>query len=701
MKLDEGDIKDLVQETERKRSDWMKAAEKWEDMWSLKRPDSNRVVRELDGLEQVTTPDPYNIVQLVSRFVAEEMRVELPQLGPKSEDDQRSNSLEAFLVSFDKLSGKRQGRNLIPDKTWYTATRGCGAAQVLWVRDELKRLKVEKKYPPILKRNLDPFNVGLIRNMYLVEVAYHKYEASRTYVRNMYPDFDLPEDQNKWRSYFNEKFTVVDVYWAHEGSIWHAVTIEDKFAKRPTKTDYPEVPIITWSGDGAPVDDELAQNLSILHPIKDLWEYKCALASKIGTGLLYYFDPIIKAINIDDDVKIGPGETVRIRDGQNLDVLRPEPNVPMAEKMLALVQTSMDQATFPAVLYGEHTGGVQAGFAINSLAQQARSRVNIIRSNIETAMEVENALTLGLIEAFAPEEGVEIWRGSKLTEQSRPIRIRAKDIKGNYENEVRLIPEVPIEDSARTAQWLQMVKESIVSRGTMRNLGINMLLPHDEEVRIAVEQLMLSPEAQPLVQLRALQKRFDQSEWEAMIQTMPSVKQAYETEQAWRAQKAQEDEAAREARRQEKMQREMQEMMASMGPPLPPEMMGLMSGGPQSPPIMPPGPPPGGPPPLSLPPSGPPGMPPELSGMTPPMAPPTMIPPPGLGGPPPMSGPPGLQPPGVEGMPPQMMGQVAPDDIGLGVPGMNPPGTFQEMMGEPLTDDEILRRLSGGGMPPM
>lgn len=52
-------------------------------------------------------------------------------------------------------------------------------------------------------------------------------------------------------------------------------------------------------------------------------------------------------------------------------------------------------------------------------------------------------------------------------------------------------------------------------------------------------------------------------------------------------------------------------------------------------------------------------------------------------------------------MPPQMMGQVAPDDIGLGVPGMNPPGTFQEMMGEPLTDDEILRRLSGGGMPPM
>ena len=42
MKLDAGEIDELVKETERKRADWAVAAEEWEKMWALQRFDDNR-----------------------------------------------------------------------------------------------------------------------------------------------------------------------------------------------------------------------------------------------------------------------------------------------------------------------------------------------------------------------------------------------------------------------------------------------------------------------------------------------------------------------------------------------------------------------------------------------------------------------------------------------------------------------------------
>jgi hypothetical protein len=674
MKLDAQEIKQLVSETERKRADWMRAADLWEKDWSLSRYEDSRLDhRELDGVDTVVTPDPFNIVQLLQRFVADEMRVEVPSLSVKEDDDDRSEKIEEFLIAFDRESNHQQGCNHINDKVWQSGVLGRGASQVIWIGDVLPKGVLTRNILPIWRRKLDPRNVGVGRGPYWVDYAYHKYKTTRSEIEQRYPKFKLSivPDGHVVHGYWNDKYEVVDFWCLHQGAIWHSVVIDGEWAKSPVKTDYPDIPIIEHYADGAPIDDELARSLSILHPIHDLWQMKCDVLSKVATGLMYHYDPLMIARNFgpNDKITAGPGEIIYLQGEQSLDMFRPEPNVPMAQNLLAMIQTGIDQATFPAVTYGEAPGGVQAGFAINNLSQQARSRANTIRNNIEAAMEAENQLVLGLIEAFAPDEGVEIYGRSQRRDRGGPLRLTKKDIKGNYANHVMLIPEQPMDDVQRLLAYSGLIEKGIISRSFFQNRVMNIPVPRDEELRIAAEQTIQMPEIQQKRALRALQKTYKQDDWELLIQGTP-LQQVWETEKQWLEQKKAEAEAAKEARRQERMQREMQEMMASMPPGMPPMGPPPMDG---SMPPLPPGGPmmPGGMPPLPPDPSMPPGMSPDL------------------------------QPPGLPGMPPGMAGQMSPDMLGMGGPGAIP-GQFDQLMGgPPPSDEDLLAGLMGGGMPPM
>src|SRR5687768_3991277 len=162
---------------------------------------------------------------------------------------------------------------------------------------------------------------------------------------------------------------------------------------------------------------------------------------------------------------------------------------------------------------------------------------------------------------------------------------------------------MPMDDTQKILAWSNLVEKGLISKAFFRDEALNVQMPRDEETRIALEQALQSPEMQLKAQLRALQKSYDQADWELMIQGTP-LQQVHEQEQQWEQQKEAQAEAAREARRQEKMQKEMQErMMEQMAnmppPPMGPEMMppggmppgGIPLGGPPMPPGIPPGPP--------------------------------------------------------------------------------------------------------------
>lgn len=675
MKLDETEIKDLVAETERKRSNWSIWADEWERLWRLcDFNDDPKDTKDLDGIRSVVMPDPFNIIQLLQRMVADDMRVEIPSLSVKEDDEDRSELLEEWLVACDFESNRMRGRNHVNDMVWQSGVLGRGAARVIYTGGILPDGMDWKL--PIAREILDPRNVGIARTYYGTEWGYHKYKQTRSYIERYYPKFKL-EDKDKFtpRNYWNDKYTVIDFWAWHKGKVWHTVTIDDKFAMSPKATDYPDVPIVEWYADGAPVDDEMGRSLSILHPIRDVYQTKNDFISTMVTGMEYHYNPMIVTTNMGEQrLQFGPGSRVDKREDQQLEAFRVEPNVPMAQNMLSLLQTGIDQATFATSTYGDGPGGVTAGFAINNLAQASRARANVIRGNIEAALEAQNQILLGIVDRVASDEGIEIFGRSSRGDRGKPLRLTAKNVKGNYANRVNCTPEQTTDDNQKIMTWMSMVDKGIVSKMLMRNRVINVAMPRDEETRVAAEQALMMPEIQQKTTLRALQKTRKQEDWELLIVGTP-LQALHEQEMQWREQKGHEAELAKQQRAEEKRQKQLQEQMAQMPPPMPP---GMMPGG------MPPEGPPGIPPPGMMPPGMPPMGPPSGGGPLPPM------------GPPPMQGPPvgpptgpDMQPPGLTGIPPGMAGQFNPDALGI-PPGA--PGMFDQLMtGQGPTDEELLR----------
>jgi hypothetical protein len=246
-----------------------------------------------------------------------------------------------------------------------------------------------------------------------------------------------------------------------------------------------------------------------------------------------------------------------------------------------------------------------------------------------------------------------------------------------------------MDDTQRIMAWKGLQEGGVISKDLMRGRIVNVTMPRDEETRIALENALASPEMQPKVQLRAMQKSYKQDDWELMIVGTP-LEQVHQQEVAWREQKAQEAEAEKAQRAENKRQKEMEAMMASMpgfgmppgGEQMPPGMMPLpdmqdpmMGGLPPDMGMMNPG---------GMPPQGP-----EMGGF-----------PPGMGMPPPSMDPsmmdPNMQPPGMPPgvMPAEMTGQFTPEGLNMGQGA--PPGMFQDITGQPPLDEtDMMNRLSG------
>lgn len=721
MKYTIDEVKGMVADTERKLIEYRRNAEAIEKMWALQPfKESPQVILDQDGIEAIATADPYNVIQLLMRFVAGEPRIEIPYLSTTDEDDRRSEKLEEFLTAYWAQLRRQAGRNLMQDAAWYSGVRGRGVLEVQWVGYEMpERLRASRT--PVNVRMLDPLDCGFCYGPWGVDYAFHRYDTTRSYISQAYPDYELDDrPQNGKRD--NKKYRVTSFYYAEPDSVWHCVMIDDKWAKEPVKTEYVDIPLIEWTGDGAPIADEAARSLSLLHPLKDLWPAKSRLVSRMSTMFLYYAEPIYTASNPKDqgwkqELVIKPGAVFELTGEQKLDVIRADANIPMATTLLQIIDAQIQQATFPSVMYGEE-GGAASGYAINQLASSARGRINTIRMNLESAIERANELILSCIERFDEGEGVTVMGvGSEPGVRGRPMTLKASDIKGSYANTVTLVPEIPTDETQRLMTWKQLAEAGFVSQQFVRDRIMNLPVPKDEDMRVTLERAYQQmPELQQKAALAAIRERYKKGDqWRRIIAGTP-LEQLNKMEEQWVEQQAAEKEAAKQAKKMEKEAEEqaaaMQKFMATGEVPKGWHLMpdgtlmkgeGMPLGGAGLPPLPP------GMGPLEMPGQMPPGMPPEMQGPLPPelMGMLGGEPPPGMGGPgmpPDMGMPPGaMGPPGMPGMASGPGSLMTPEMMGIPPTG-GPPGMFQEMQGQPLTDEEIARRLMGpgaGGPPPM
>lgn len=610
MKLEVKEIQERVTVVEDERAEYARLAADWEALWRMDVWETSwKDSLTQKGQEQVTLPTTYNTVQLAMRLFSNEPKIEVPSCHPSKDTDAQAGKRERWLKAMWSVVDYQQHRSIVMDLVWQSLVRGRHCVEVKWIEDALPK-KLKGKRFPILIRTLDPLNVGVRHGPMWIEYAYHKYRQKVSLALQRYPNlkrFDSVKRKMRNKRWLEEEIEIIDFwYMGDDGAIWNAVIADDEFVKKPAETDYPDIPIIEGYGDSAPIEGETFKGMSILHPMKDLYRYQCRLASQLATGTMFYFWPMMTVQNDQgfepSDFVVKPGQIIQQPQGTKIEQISPQPNVPLAQAVMAQVDGAIQQSGFPGVMYGQSPGDLQAGYGVSLLSDAAKGRVNAFRYGVERTMEQVNMLAMGLVEAMADGE-VMVWGKSAGSEELYQVELGADDINGFLENRVTITPAIPQDIVQRQTIGLRQVEAGVISRRSYRDKYLDIVLPEDEAIRVKIEQALEDDALKPKVLLETIQTYFP-NDWERLIAGTPLEQVA----------------AAEEAAKQKQQ-----------GPPgMPPGMM-------------PPGPP-----------MGPPGM---MPGMPP-------GPPPGPGGPMPIQPPsPNLD---AGTIPPELAGQLSPEMMGLG-----------------------------------
>lgn len=660
MKLSKDVILERFNRTEQMRAGYLALADEYEQMWRLDPGFSTSREQAIsEGREQIVLPTPFNTVNLSQRLLSSTPRINvIPEDITDQEAVQNSELCERWLQAFWRHTGKDQKRNVLADAIWYALVLGRYAFEVKWVEKALPRLK-RKIMLPIQVRALDPRNVGSWAGPYYTEWVYHTYETSLLEIVHKWPDLKNPDPQSRLGSYLlmiddttraGEDITVrvVDFWYVAEedGSIWNCILVEDEFAKPPMKTDYPDLPIIVGRGDyGVNIGEEW-DGLSILHPLRGLWQYECRLVSQMATGLLWHFWPaiVVKSEREGDDVVIGPGITTRMSVEEDIQIITIDPNVRLADTMYQHIDNMVQQSTYPNVMYGQEPGSLQAGYGISLLSDAASGRIKNFVDSLEATLSYVNSFVLGLVEEFSDKDGVSIGGYDERDGEKRRFSLTPEIIRGNYQNEVRIRPNLPSDDQARVTLGLRLAESHKISNQTFWDKFLDIEVPTDEAKRIALEEFMQSDEMRQWRLTTAAKEYYGEENALAMMHNTPLMPPPPEGYQ-W----VQEEYGGPVTL----VRNDDPSMMGAGGPPegMPPD--GMLPGG------MPPG-----------------GM------------------PPGPGGP--------IQPEAIQGplggniLPPALAGMLEPEMVGLPPQGAALP--FAELMNAPLPPAEELALLAQGGL---
>jgi hypothetical protein len=585
-------------------------------------------------------------VNLGLRLISDKVRIEAMSKENTATSNALADKRSRWLTAAWYALNDRHGRNLIDGLAWQSLVLGRHALQVQWIKDKLPDKMLDTQFPMNV-RILDPRNVGVERGPFGVEWAYHKYECelweairnwpnikNKKAVSNIRSKYRHYRNKDEWRSY---KVTMTDMWWmGDDGSIWNAVLMDDEFVKEPKKTDYPLIPIIEGLGDTAETPDESLKGMSILYSLDGLWQYQCRAMSQMATGMLWYFWPYVYVENEQGysvpDVHIRPGNMEQLPAGTRVNVVQIEPNMALSNQIMGILDTNIQQATFPGVMYGDAPGSLQAGYGVAMLADAARGRMRSFLSNLQRSIQAANKLMMGLVYEFDDDdEGIEVWGRNVKDEKLYSERLHKDDLEGGYyENDVELKAQVPEDDTQRITVGQRLAESRAISWRTFRDKWIGMEMPDDEENRIFLENAMMGQELGPKIALGSIMA-YHPDNWQEVIRGTPLEQLA---------------------------------QMAGLLPPPPP----------------PPGMGPGG---MGPPGMGPEGMPPE--GMGPGM-------PPDMGGGVPMQ-PDAIAGGMGSPIPPEMQGQMTPEGMGMD-PGMDPV-VWAQLMGRPLPPGEEEQVLRG------
>jgi len=348
---------------------------------------------------------------------------------------------------------------------------------------ETRRIKF-----PFSVRNVNPKNLIWDDSRGHISWAIEFYQGESRDIRRRYPRWLSEKNGSQmatWLEYWDERWCgyMADGQWLW-GPYEHGYTY------------VPYVPIMSAASvnfDSGPPQERYQ---GILYPVHSLLDSEARLITAYEAMLRQY---AWTTLNFHGQQQAA--DTVRqnyeMFGGQNLiptgvEVRSGPMSTPPQELMvqLSLVQTMIEEATFPNVIRGVRPKGVSSGFGVSVLAGMGRIKFQGIADAMARAVERCNS-------AFA--RLVEHKLGGRVTVHGRSDvhnfdqTIGPDDIKGLYENRVAMKAEAPEEAERSSLLAMRMYQAGMMSlyEAQRRSRIAN---PLQEQVQMEAELLLQSPE---------------------------------------------------------------------------------------------------------------------------------------------------------------------------------------------------------------
>ena len=364
--------------------------------------------------------------------------------------------------------------------------------------DFLERKKIAF---PLTCNVVNPRNMVWDDSKTRMKWAIEFYDMPANQVANQYPEWQAKAGQTMahWMEYWDEN--------------WVAYLADEKLVWGPYKHGYgflphnPLLPVQSFILEDGPPEERYR---GILKPVHTLLDEEARLTSQISAIVrttawrsLDFTGPRQMAEEAAEKYELWGGKNV-LPPGVTV-TMSPMPQVPPdLYQQLSVVQTMIEEATFPNVIRGMRPKGVSTGFGISVQAGMGRLVFSGVADGLRHAIEETNKRFAMLVEnkIMGP-----ITVHARTEVHNFDESIGPEDIRGYYENSVEVKAEAP-EEREREAILAMRLREPgpdgmpmISLYEAQRRAGI--ANPLEEQMRTKMEMLVNSPEVRA-IQAQAL-----------------------------------------------------------------------------------------------------------------------------------------------------------------------------------------------------
>lgn len=286
-----------------------------------------------------------------------------------------------------------------------------------------------------------------------------------------------PGDKVNFVDFWREIFVLHQPTGEYRKQVWHAILVEDRFVKPPTRMpEYEYLPYtIFYSTEGTDPENGENMGLSFLYKVLEAVKNLEISISQNSRAIEQWSDP---TVIIKSDEEAPPrfsklsGAVNHIATRESVDLLKWQGSPPDTARMIDFWEAQVVEMAFPGPGMGKFGG--ESG--LDTIAQQraAMSKIMEPKGNAEEALNRLHVKAISLLQKFAPSTPIgvrgEIETDEKGIAEVFALNIKGQDTKGMRWTKSTLRARFPLDELQNAATANSMLATKSYSRkAVMRN----------------------------------------------------------------------------------------------------------------------------------------------------------------------------------------------------------------------------------------